>query len=106
MSDLPLNTRITFTTPEGVISDTGRELIQRYIQGQAYDMTEWLTLNPDTEVKFIRPLPNEWRWVWVVTGKGAFVGTFPKRVSKYYKLTQSLKCPVSFLSELGNLARS
>jgi hypothetical protein len=41
----------------------------------------------------------------VVTGKGEYVGTFPKRVSKFYWQQSKIKTPQSFMQALGNLAR-
>ncbi|MBZ0304862.1 MAG: hypothetical protein K8I82_02220, partial [Anaerolineae bacterium] len=98
-----LHTRYTLTTPNA-ISDAGVGEIIRFIQSQNLKADPWLSLNPDYAVPFLYPLPDEWEYTWLVQ-KGEYRGTFPKRVSKYYQMTYGVKCPDSFLAELGQIAR-
>jgi hypothetical protein len=102
---LELNTRYTFTLPEGSISSEGIRLIMQYIQTRELFSDEWKNLNPDTKLNYLPPLPENWAWQWLVGGKGEYVGTFPKRVSKYYWQEHQLKSPTTFVQELGNRAR-
>ncbi len=106
MSVLTLDQRFTLSMPEGTISDTGQELISALIASQKIREDAWKALNPDIDFHYLQPLPNDWNWVWVVTRKADFVGTFAKRVSKYYHVAQGLKCPAEFIQEIGNIARS
>lgn len=105
MSDIALNTLITLTMPEGTISDMGQALILSFIASQRIQEGEWKALNPETPFHYLTGLPSDWKWVWMITEKGDYVGTFPKRVSKFYFERMRLKCPQSFLSHIGNLAR-
>ena len=52
----------------------------------------------------LKPLPDDWSWQWQVGGKGKYVGSFPKRVGKYYRQARSGKLTAQQLSEIGNLA--
>jgi hypothetical protein len=103
---LSLDTRFTLTMPEGTLSDTGRALIITYINSQKIREGLWKELNPETPYSYLSPLSDEWAWVWVVTEKGDYVGTFPKRVSKFYRQEMKLKCPPEFIQEIGNIARA
>lgn len=103
---LTLDTRFTFTMPQGTISDTGRELILTLINSQRITEGAWKDLNPETPHNYLSPLPEDWEWVWLVTEKKPYVGTFAKRVSKFYFQILKLKCPPEFIQEIGNLARS
>lgn len=101
--------RYTFQTPQGTISDTGIELIQGYLVNQKPSEDQnWIEANNEavTLPNLLPLLPESWEWVWLVTGKAQYVGTFPKRISKYYYTTRSLKVPNSVMSEVGNLART
>lgn len=100
-----LNKRYTVQAPQGAISETGIELITQYIAVQRLQTDDWKVQNPSCPFSYLYPLPDDWNWQWVVKGRGEYVGTFPKRVSKYYFKSHAVKCPNSFLQELGNLAR-
>jgi hypothetical protein len=50
-------------------------------------------------------IPESWEWTWLVSGKADYVGTFPKRLSKFFFQSHGIKCPTSFMQALGNLAR-
>ena len=102
---IPLNQKIEFSLPDGTISDEGIRLIVQYIQTREVFSEEWKNLNPDTTLNYLPPLPDNWVWEWLVRGKGEYVGTFPKRASKYYWQEHKLKCPTSFVQELGNRAK-
>ena len=103
---LTLDTRFTLTMPLGTISDTGRELILVLINSQRIREGVWKELNPETQYNYLSPLPSDWDWVWLVTEKVSYVGTFAKRVSKFYHKTLSLKCPPEFIQEIGNISRA
>ncbi|KKL63299.1 hypothetical protein LCGC14_2176500, partial [marine sediment metagenome] len=75
--------------PANGVSQAGRILLEA-------KLTQW----------DLRPLPNDWAWVWQVLGKGEYVGSFPKRVGKYYWQTHNRKLTPAKLSEIGNLASS
>lgn len=101
-----LNVRYTFVIDNNSISSSGIQAIQDYIRQQEMSSAEWQVLNPDCKVGVLTVLPTDWRWQWLVTDKTAgFVGTFPKRVRAYYYKTFQIKCPESFVAEIGNLAR-
>lgn len=50
-----------------------------------------------------RQLPDDWAWTWLVTGKGEYVGTLPKRISKYY-YQLGVRLSPETLSQIGNIA--
>jgi hypothetical protein len=100
-----LHTRYTYTMPQGTISDEGIRLIKRFLDAENLSVDDWKTLNPDSIRSYLPALPHDWQWSWLVAGKGEYVGTFPKRVSKFYWQESKIKSPQRFLSELGNLAR-
>ena len=75
--------------PSNGVSQAGRILLEA-------KLTQW----------DLRPLPDDWAWVWQVLGKGEYVGSFPKRVGKYYWQTHNRKLTPAKLSEIGNLASS
>jgi formylmethanofuran dehydrogenase subunit E len=103
-----LGERFTLTLPQGAISDAGIRLINDLVLAQRINSDDWKQLNPDKQHSisvFLSPLPDDWAWIWIVTGKGKYVGTFAKRVSKFYWKEHGLKCPDSFIQAIGNLAR-
>lgn len=106
---LVLNKRHTLTMPQGSISQIGIQLISEYISSQRMATDDiWKAQNSENvhaQNSYLNPLPDDWNWTWVITGKGEYVGTFPKRVSKYYFNKYGLKCPNEFLQQLGNIAR-
>jgi hypothetical protein len=106
MTVLTLDTRFTLDMPLGTISESGMILIMRHINAQRANEGIWKDKNPDSKFTYLNSLPEDWAWIWIVTGKGDYVGTFPKRVSKFYHKEQQLKCPPEFLTELGNIARA
>lgn len=96
--------RYAFEVQKNMISQSGIDLIQSFIMSQRLQEGEWKELNPENRNFFMRPLPDEWDWQWLVT-EGDYVGKFPKRVRKYYHVAMGLKCPETFLVQIGNLAR-
>jgi hypothetical protein len=102
---LEINKRYTLEAPQGTISERGVQLIQSFIAAQRLQDENWKVKNPDVLRTYLNPLPDDWQWQWVVKGRGAYVGTFPKRVSKFYFQTDNIKTPNDFLQEIGNLAR-
>ena len=100
-----LNERYTLDMPAGSISTKGIERIEIHIRQQRVTEGEWLKRNPNNTFSYLFNLPDDWQWLWIVSGKGEYVGTFPKRVGKFYYKHQRLNCPPSFLTEIGNIAR-
>lgn len=98
----------TFTTPQGTISETGIRLIEEYISRQTPRVSEsWIAVNEAVTIPFSLPLlPEDWKYTWIVTGKAPYVGTFPKRISKFYYKNFGIKCPTEFLTNIGNIART
>jgi hypothetical protein len=101
---IELHKRYTFTAPSGSISDTGIAQIQRLIALQLMSAAEWAKLNPTTTYR-LPSLPDDWDWIWLLE-TGDYKGTFPKRVRNYYYKVHRLKCPDTFIQEIGNLARA
>lgn len=97
--------RYTVVMPVGTITESGIREIALFIEKQRIDSDDWQARNPDDKRKYLNPLPDDWNYQWVITGRGEYVGTFPKRVSKYYWQTYQLRCPNSFVAELGQIAR-
>lgn len=102
---IELYKRYTFTMPQGTISDTGIALIEYRITIQAVQFGEWLKLNSQPGMWRLPLLPIDWQWVWLVP-TGEYRGTFPKRVRAYYYKEYGLKCPDTFIQEIGEIARS
>lgn len=104
MEKIELYKRQTYTAPDGQISRSGVSQINIFISSQNVNEGEWLALNPTYNRRFLPALPMTWDWVWVVQ-HGDLTGTFPRRVARHYHRNFGLRCPQSFLQELGNLAR-
>jgi hypothetical protein len=102
---LTLDKRFTISLPLGSISEEGKRLISHYIDTQNLRSDLWQSANPTETRVFLPNLPFDWAWEWVIKGRGEYVGTFPKRASKFYWQVHNLKCPNAFVQELGNLAR-
>lgn len=97
---LELNIRYTLTPPTGTISTEGMHLVNLFISRQDAKTESWSTLNPDYASSFLPRLPDDWQWVWLTKQ-----GKLTTRVRKFY-YQQGIKCPDSFLTELGNIARA
>lgn len=97
--------RYTVDMPVGTITESGIREIALFIEKQKLNEGDWLERNPDNTRRYLNPLPENWNYQWVITGRGEYVGTFPKRVSKYYWQEYQLRCPNSFVAELGQIAR-
>lgn len=97
--------RFSFSSMPGVISPAGAAEIETYLACQRPQTDEhWRTLNPEAACTLLPPLPEDWSWLWIVQS-GEYRGTFPKRVASYYYKKHSLKCPDSFIQQVGNLSR-
>lgn len=72
--------------PKGTISAAGIEAIQSVLCEELLDT-----------------LPDNWEWKATVGGKGEYVGTFPKRLSKYYYQKSKKKLDSDFLGKIGSL---
>lgn len=94
-----------FTVAQNVISSTGRAEIDAFIALQDVCGGQWQTLNPHLSQCLLPVLPSDWKWQWLVTEKGDFKGTFPTRVKQFYFKRYGIKCPDTFLAQIGNLAR-
>jgi hypothetical protein len=105
MFHFSLYTRYTVTAPKGTISERGIEEVTKFIQAQRLSSDEWREANPNIPYTYLYSLPVDWDWTWVVQ-KGEYAGTLPKRISKYYFKVYNIKCPESFLSQIGNIARA
>lgn len=98
--------RFTLITAPGVISPEGTDAIRKLIQDQRITTSEdWHKLNPTYPHWWLPDLPDDFSWQWVIT-TGDNQGTFPRRVARQYFKNYGLKCPDSFLREVGNLARA
>jgi hypothetical protein len=106
MKHFDLHTIYTLTTEKGAITPQGRTLIKAFIASTNINSDEWNDLNPNRSMHYLPQLPDVdvWAWHWIAY-QDDFRGTFPKRVSKWYKLAYSLNCPKSFIEKIGNLAR-
>jgi hypothetical protein len=100
-----LNRIYTLKMAQGVISQTGINLLIALIGRQDLQDDAWKSINPNSALSYLPPLPYEWDWLWVVR-KGVYAGTMPKRVSRYYHKIHGLNCPTAFLEQIGNTARS
>lgn len=106
MLPFELNTTYTLITEKGAITPQGKDLIEDFISKVQLSSPEWTELNPESSVRYMPPLPDVdgFSWFWNVQ-RGDYRGTFPKRVSKWYKLNHGLNCPDTFLEKIGNIAR-
>lgn len=78
---------ITFRVAENTISEEGAFVFSRWANEHSYPVD----------------LPDDWEWVWVVKGRKKYVGSFIKRLSKWYFEEYGLKVPPAALSKLGSL---
>lgn len=102
---LETNIRYTLTSPAGTITHEGINQVLQFIQQQRLYNDDWKAQNPDANLSYLPALPETWDWVWVKTGRAEYVGTLPKRVSKFYYKQHGIRCPSNFLQLLGNIAR-
>jgi len=107
MSAFEINKRYIHSMPIGNISDTGIKLICEYLTNIRPSSDElWKQTNVDRHLPYVLSgLPDDWSYTWLVTGRGEYVGTFPKRIAKYYYQTHKIKMPSSILSQIGNIAK-
>lgn len=101
---IELYKRYILTNEAGTIGYIGIAQIQNFIARQYLQSDDWRKLNPETSLQTLPRLPLDWPFVWVIN-EGEYRGTFPKRARSYYHKAHGLKCPDSFLTELGNIAR-
>ncbi len=102
---IELHRHFTLTTPEGTISTTGIQQIVSLIQNQNRQNAAWMALETVMPIhSWLPALPEIWQWTWLVQS-GEYIGTFPKRVAHYYYKAHGIKCPLEFISQIGNLAR-
>lgn len=101
---MELHKRYEYTTRPGQITTTGISAIQRYVASQRPMEGDWKALNPKQSSPYLPMLPEQFDWVWLVE-RGELSGTFPKRVAKHYRRAYNIKCPDSFIAEIGNLSK-
>lgn len=76
----------TVSLAAGLISPEGQKVINHFLRGLG-----------------IPHLPEWWEWRTRVAGKGEYVGSFPKRVAKYYYQTIAFKISSNDLGTLGQI---
>jgi hypothetical protein len=87
MPKVELHTRRRkFSVPVNGITTEGREAVRNLIENMG-----------------LPELPRNWSWDWNVTGRGMYVGSFPKRVAKYM-YTCGAKLPKDRIARIGSLA--
>ena len=79
--------RFELTMPDDGMSDDGICAIKIWLRANVH----------------CSPLPANWRWVARVGGKGEYVGTFTKRVAKFYARQHGIKVSSNLLGALGSL---
>ena len=85
MNPIPkLDEVITVNLPKGDILTGGKDVV-----------TTWVRENN------LPSLPDDWKWVWTVTGKEEYVGTFTKRLSNFLYKEHTVKITPKNLSALG-----
>ncbi|MBN1430460.1 MAG: hypothetical protein JXB07_18970 [Anaerolineae bacterium] len=104
MENIELYKSQTYTAPDGQISLAGISIINSFIASQRLQDPDWLALDKKSNRRYLPVLPTAWEWVWVIE-RGELTGTFPRRVARYYHKMHAIRCPQTFLQELGNLAR-
>lgn len=104
MARFQLYIRYTVVLPAGELSPEGTEAVNHFIVSQDVQKVEWRSINPTWARPFLPPLPDDWQWAWVVQ-RGEYAGTLPKRIRSYYYKAHGIKCPDSFIEQIGNIAR-
>src|SRR5690242_18500461 len=105
MARFQLRTQYTITLPAGEISSAGVRAVMDCINAVNFNTSDtWRDLNPEWNRPYLPDLAVGWQWTWVVQ-KGEFAGTLPKRIRNYYFKTHKIKCPDSFIEQIGNIAR-
>lgn len=99
-----LDTLYTFEDRRAQMTSEGKSAVWRLIDAQALKEGEWLALNPAGARERLPQLPYNWDWQWTVNN-GAYRGTFPKRAAAFWRKDCGLKCPQSFIAQLGDVAR-
>lgn len=108
MNTLPeLDQLFVVEWPDVVDNDGQHDIrltLRRILSGAPGALTYFEKLNGHS-YDYYAVLPRDWNWSWVVKGKGVYVGTLPKRISKYIKTTFDYSLTPEQLSEIGNIAR-
>ena len=87
LPELPLDEKIVVHTTVGVISPKGKSIVNQWLADYYYPMQ----------------LPEWWDYRSKVDGKGKYVGSFCKRVAKYFYKEHNLKILNTHLGLLGSL---
>lgn len=106
---IELNVMYSITLNEGVISEAGKRAVLSFIFAQEPHIdAAWIAANPGKALRYNLPaLPDNWVWKWMAAkDESEYVGTFSKRIANYYFKAHGLKCPESFIANIGNLAKS
>jgi hypothetical protein len=127
LANHPLEEQIAVSVPKGLITDEGQDEIRNYLARIPTGKCSYCRMNieqvgvdPDnggpcckcedvcgySYPSYLPGLPNDWEWVSVVTGKGEYVGSFTKRVAKYYRQKHGFKFTSDQLGALGSLVGS
>lgn len=93
---LPLKPFI-LKTPDGEISETGKDAIEWFLQRKLNGYDEATGLWKESNY---HPLPNDFGWVWATNR-----GTLPKRITSYYYKNWQYKLAPEIVTELGNLGK-
>lgn len=96
--------RYQYEPMSGTITLAGIREIERLMSAQRLQNGDWKALNPDNTYYGLPSLPPTWEWKWLVI-QGEWRGAFPKRFANYYFKAHNLKCPDSFIAEIGAIAR-
>jgi len=94
--DLKKNQPYKVQLPEDMVTSEGRDQVIKYLRA---------VLGKD---RWNRVLPDDWDWSWVVTKDESgqnYVGTLPKRISRYCHKAWGFKLESTHLQEIGNIAR-
>lgn len=88
--------RYEIEVPGNGISSIGIEQIQENLQDWGLDAIPDVILLPKGNT-------TPWYWDWKVGGKGEYVGTLPKRISKLVWQARGVKLTQEQLSKIGNI---
>ena len=86
LPELRLDEKIRLVMPVGIINDEGRKEIDLILSSIP-----------------LPPLPDWWDYKTQVSGKGEYVGSFCKRVAKYFYQTENKKINSDILGKIGDV---
>lgn len=104
--NVQIDTPVTHISPVGTISGAGIRAINALMAvTDVRTDSEWQAANAGRNLRYLPELPDTWAYVWMVE-RGAYRGTFAKRVRQWLYAEHGVIAPEPWLAAIGQLARA